>query len=164
MEFSRLAAKRWRYYRRTGLAATSLASLRSSIRRDPQGEFGILLLSRPLWKAATPLLGFCFARRSWCHHLIVDFLGVHPTVLADAREKIHGIGTGMLYQIVHLADKLRIRCIWGEATLNSAGFYERALGIKPVSDHFFIEGEVMAHCRQELARTRQKSLAKSHVR
>jgi len=164
LEFSRLAAKRWRYYRRSGLAITSLADLRKSVRREPQGEFGMMLLAKPTWRTATPVLGFCFARRSWCHHLIVDFLGVHPRVLGNVRENVHGVGTGVLYQLVQLADEFRISCIWGEATVNSAGFYERALGIKPVSDHFFIEDEVMAHCRKELRNARQPMLAKRRTK
>jgi hypothetical protein len=160
LEFSRLAAKRWRYYRRSGLAITSVADLHRNIRRDPHGEFGMMLLAKPAWRASAPVLGFCFARRSWCHHLIVDFLGVHARVLGHARERVHGVGTGILYQLVQLADEFHIRCVWGEATVNSAGFYERALGIKPVSDHFFIEDEVMAHCRRELRHARQQALAK----
>ncbi len=144
LEFSRLAAKRWRYYRRSGLAITSLADLRKSVRREPQGEFGMMLLAKPTWRTATPVLGFCFARR--------------------LRENVHGVGTGVLYQLVQLADEFRISCIWGEATANSAGFYERALGIKPVSDHFFIEDEVMAHCRKELRNARQPMLAKRRTK
>ena len=164
LEFSRLAAKRWRYYRRSGLAITSLADLRKIVRREPQGEFGMMLLAKPTWRASAPVLGFCFARRSWCHHLNVDFLGVHPRVLGNARERVHGVGTGLLYQLVQLADEFRISCIWGEATVNSAGFYERALGIKAISDHFFIEGEAMAHCRKELRNARHRMLAKPRRR
>src|SRR5207253_2324227 len=69
LEFSRLAAKRWRYYRRSGLAINSFADLRKIVRRQPKGEFGMMLLAKPTWPAAAPVLGFCFARRSWCHHL-----------------------------------------------------------------------------------------------
>jgi len=159
LEFSRLAAKRWRYYRRSGLAITSLGDLRKMVRREPQGEFGMMLLAKPTWRATGSVLGFCFARRSWCHHLIVDFLGVHPRVLGNVRESVQGVGTGFLYQLVELADEFGISCIWGEATVNSAGFYERVLGIKQVSDHFFIEDEVMSHCRTELRRARQRMLA-----
>lgn len=164
LEFSRLAAKRWRYYRRSGLAITSLADLHKIIQRELQGEFGMMLLAKPTWRATAPVLGFCFARRSWCHHLIVDFLGVHPRVLGNARENVHGVGTGVLYQLVELADEFHIPCIWGEATVNSAGFYERALGIKPVLDHFFIEDEVMTHCRKELRNARQRTLAKPRTK
>ena len=121
----------------------------------------MMLLARPRWRAATPVFGFCFARRSWCHHLIVDYLGVHPRVLGNVSENVHGVGTGILYQLVQLASEFRMPCVWSEASVNSAGFYERALGIKPVSDHFFIEDEVMARCRRELRQARQRVLAKS---
>ena len=97
----------------------------------------------------------------------MDFLGVHPRILGNARETVHGVGTGVLYQLVQLvqlADEFHISCVWGEATVNSAGFYERALGIKPVLDHFFIENEVMAHCRKELRNARQRTFAKPQTK
>ena len=40
--------------------------------------------------------------------------------------------------------------IWGEATANSAPFYERILGADRILDHFFITGETMERCRRQL--------------
>jgi hypothetical protein len=44
-----------------------------------------------------------------------------------------------------MANDLGIDEVWGEATKESAGFYERVLGIK-VSDRFVIEGEGFQKC------------------
>ncbi len=55
----------------------------------------------------------------------------------------------MLHQILALADHLDIRCIWGEATEHSCGWYQDHLAIKEVRDHFFIEDDVMEHCQKE---------------
>ena len=154
MEFRKLATKRWRYYLKGNEAATSLGQLKQAIRADPTAEVGFLLMAKAPWHAAVPVLGCCFCRRSWCHHLIVDFLAVHPKVLAGAGRRIRGVGTGMIYSLVGLADALGIRTIWGEATKNSARFYEKILSLPKVSDHFFVQGATMERCRQEHRRAR----------
>lgn len=149
MEFRKLATKRWRYYAKGNEAAASLHELRRRIREHPSGEVGFLLMARADWHAAAPIVGCCFCRRSWCHHLIVDFLAVHPKVLAGTGGRIRGVGTGIIYSLVKLADALGIGTIWGETTKNSAPFYERVLNLPVVSDHFFLEGETMEHCRAQ---------------
>lgn len=126
-----------------------LRQLKRIIQKDPFAEIGFLLIARSPWHPATSVLGCCFCRRSWCHHLIVDFLAVHPKVLAETRGRVRGVGTGILYSLVGLADALGIATIWGEATRNSAPFYERVLGLPRVTDHFFVEGQTMEHCRQQ---------------
>ncbi len=122
MEFRKLATKRWRYYLKGNEAATSLVELKRVVRDNPSAEIGFLLMAKARWHRATPVLGCCFCRRSWCHHLIVDFLAVHPKVLAGTGGRVRGVGTGIIYSLVGLADDLGIKAIWGEATKNSAPF------------------------------------------
>jgi hypothetical protein len=148
MEFRKLATKRWRYYLKGHEAAISLVELKQAIRANPSAEVGFLLIGKASWHPA-PVLGCCFCRRSWCHHLIVDFLAVHPKVLAGAGERVRGVGTGIIYSLVELANQLGIGTIWGEATKNSAPFYERILNLPKVTDHFFVQGETMEHCRKQ---------------
>ncbi len=148
-KFTRLPTKRWRYYLKGNEAATSLAELRQAIRVNRAAEVGFLLVSKAKWRHAIPVLGCCFCRRSWCHHLIVDFLAIHPKVLASTAGRIRGIGSGILYSLVGLADKLGIGTIWGEATRNSAPFYEKVLNLPSVADHFFVQGRTMAHCGEQ---------------
>jgi hypothetical protein len=154
MEFRKLATKRWRYYIKGNQAATSLGELQRAVLDNPSAEIGFLLMAKAPWHRTTTVLGCCFTRRSWCHHLIVDFLAVHPKVLAGRGGRIRGVGTGMIYSLVGLADQLGIGTIWGEATKNSAPFYERVLNLPKVADHFFVQGETMEHCREQYRRTR----------
>ncbi len=146
-------------YRRTGATVTSLTELRDSIWRDPKSELAMIFVARATWPSPTPILGFAYFRRSWCHHLIVDFLSVHPRVIDGKPERIRGVGTGILYQLVGLAEEIEIPCIWGEATALSAPFYERALDVKQILDHFFIKEDVLRYCRSELHKSREQMLA-----
>jgi hypothetical protein len=149
MEFRKLATKRWRYYRKGNEAATSLNDLRRRIQTNSFAEIGFLLLAKAPWHPVAPVLGCCFCRRSWCHHLIVDFLAVHPKVLTHAGGRVRGVGTGIIYSLVRLADELGIGTIWGEATQGSATFYEKVLGLSRVKDNFFVEGPTLEHCRRQ---------------
>lgn len=85
LEYARLASKRWRYYRQTGATVASLAELSGCIRRDPKAEVAMILVAGATWRTATPILGFAYFRRSWSHHLIVDFLSAHPRVIDGSR-------------------------------------------------------------------------------
>jgi hypothetical protein len=154
MEFRKLATKRWRYYLKGNEAATSLVELKRAIRENSSAEVGFLLMAKASWQPAIPVLACCFCRRSWCHHLIVDFLAVHPKVLTGAHRPLRGVGTGMIYSLVGLADALGIATIWGEATKNSAAFYEKVSNLPGVTDHFFVEGETMEYCWQQFSRAR----------
>jgi len=152
MEFRKLATKRWRYYQKGNEAATDLSELKRAIRRDPFAEIGFLLVAKASWHPETPVLGCCFCRRSWCDHLIVDFLAVHPKVLMGVGGRVRGVGTGIIYSLVLLADELGIRTVWGEATRNSAPFYAKVLSLPVVTDHFFVQGKTLEHCRREYQR------------
>ena len=160
LEYARLASKRWRYYRRTGATVASLAELREAIRRNPKAEVAMILVACATWPSPTPILGFAYFRRSWSHHLIVDFLSAHPRVIDGRPERIRGVGSGLLQQLVAVAEAMDIPCIWGEATSHSAPFYERALNVTQILDHFFIEDEVMLYCRGRLRLAREKMLAR----
>lgn len=81
--------------------------------------------------------------------------------MIDGRpEQIRGVGRGILDQLVALAEEMGVRCIWGEATAFSAPFYERTLHVEKILDHFFIEDEVMAYCRERLRKSRKQMLAR----
>jgi hypothetical protein len=156
MEFRKLATKRWKYYEQANEAALSIEELREAIDREPFAEIGFLLVAVASWKRTNTLLGCCFCRRSWSHHLILDFLAVHPQVVAQREPR--GVGTGIIYSLVELADLLQIKLIWGEATRNSAPFYEKILNLKNVADQFHVGAEAMDFCREQLNRLRRSSL------
>src|SRR5437667_5977587 len=137
--FARLASARWRYYYRDGHAVVSMKELIKVILRYSRRETAMILIAQPTWPSRIPVLGIAYLRRTWCHHLFLEFLATHPHVIAKRHEKIGGVGVGLLLQIVSLAERLNIPCIWGEATEFSAQWYEEQLGVETVLDHFFIE-------------------------
>jgi hypothetical protein len=152
LEYARLASKRWAYYHRNGETATGLQQLRAAIRRNADGEVAFMLVAHASWKPERTLLGLAYCRRSWCHRLIVDFVAVHPHVVGQLRGRVRGIGTGLFSGLIQIADDLGIEMIWGEATVNSAPFYEKVLGVERIYDQFVIAGETLARCRRQLGR------------
>jgi hypothetical protein len=143
VEFTRLAAKRWRYYSRTDEAAESFAGLQRAIRRDPKCETAFIMVATTRHLNRDVEVGLAYCRRTWCHHLALDFLALHPRAL-ERTPRVSGTGSGMVFGLVQLAKTLRIRRIWGEATVNSASFYESLLAVSPVQDLFIIEAPEMA--------------------
>ncbi len=160
VEFARLASNRWRYYHRQHLAVKTLDELHLTVREHPRTEVAMVLIARPTWRSPIPTLGIAYLRRTWCNHLFLEFLATHPQVIVRRREQIGGIGDAMFHQIVMLADQLAVPCIWGEATENSRSWYQDHLGIVEVRDHFFVEDDVLAHCRKEMGKAQQEMLAR----
>ncbi len=155
LEYARLASKRWAYYHRNGDTAIALPQLRSAIQKNPRAEVAFMLIAKASWYSGSDLVGLAYCRRSWCHRLIVDFVAVHPHIVGQIHGRIRGVGTGLFHGLIQIADRLGIETIWGEATVNSAPFYERILGADRILDSFFISGETMEHCRRELKRIHQ---------
>ena len=63
-----------------------------------------------------------------------DFLFVHPRISGQL-EPVRGVGLGILQGLYCLATILGCQRVWGEATRDSAPFYERQLG-RSVADSF----------------------------
>src|SRR5687768_3144156 len=81
LEYRNLASKRWRTYSESQRTVTSLRALKIAIRKDPQCEAVFILIAHARWHALSPILGFCFCRRTWCHHIILDFAAAHPNAI-----------------------------------------------------------------------------------
>lgn len=139
-EFALLAAKRWRHYRDTDSAAHSLADLRRMIAADPQGEFCFHLKVTADWFPAS--LGGAMLRRTWHHHLALDFLFVHPRI-ASRHVNVKSVGLQLLQAICIIAQDLGCQRLWGETTQDSAPFYRRYLK-QPVDDQFAIGSDEIA--------------------
>jgi len=147
LEFAHLASKRWRYYRRSITTAASLAGFKSIVTREPQAEVSLLLMVRADWYLRSQILGLAQCRRTYCHHLILEFLSVHPAIVGGATPHVRGVGAGILYSLAELAGMLNVPVIWGEATAFSAPFYAHNLGVAKIADHFFIKGATLQRCR-----------------
>ncbi len=148
VEYAKLASKRWRYYARRDEVAKDLAELTARAGSDAQEEIGFLLVAKSDWPSAPDTLAMAWCRRTWSHHLVLDFLACHPTAF-DAKSGYGGVGSAMLFALGFLTAHLGIPLIWGEATAISAGFYsKRVLGGQPVTDHFFIRGIHLAKLQE----------------
>jgi hypothetical protein len=142
VEFTRLAAKRWRYYARIDEAAESFAGLYREIQAETKCEVAfIMVASIRLGRRDVPV-GLAYCRRTWCHHLALDFLALHPRALAPTL-RVSGFGSGIVFGLVQLAKVLKVRRIWGETTVHSAPFYEKLLAVSPVRDLFIIDTREM---------------------
>jgi len=143
IEYAKLASKRWRYYNRRDEVAKSLSELETRC-NGTTAEIGFLLVADSNTTTGPETLAMAWCRRTWSHHLILDFLACHPFAF-DPRSGYGGVGTAMLLALGLITAKLNIGLIWGEATELSAGFYsKRVLGGQPVTDHFFIRDEHLA--------------------
>ena len=160
-EFAALAAKRWFYYTREGATASSIGKLRAAMRRNKCAEIAFLLVASAEWAKRYKFIALAYCRRTWCHHLVLDFLAVRPG-LTFANQPIYGIGAGILFSLTKLADSLGIETIWGEATASSATFYEKVLQIRPVKDLFIIHRDTMERIqRNHFQKLRNNALRKS---
>ncbi len=158
-EFAALAAKRWFYYTREGATASSLGKLRAAIRRNKRAEMAFLLVASAEWAKRYKFLALAYCRRTWCHHLVLDFLAVRPG-LTFASQPISGIGSGVLACLLDMADSLGMETMWGEATASSAPFYEKVLQIRPVKDLFIVRREARRGIRKFYLADQKTRLAK----
>jgi len=155
-EFAALAAKRWFYYAREGASVASLDQLRAAIKRNQRAELAFLMVASAEWAKRYKFLAIAHCRRTWCHHLALDFLAVRPGA-SFANQPIRGLGSGIIFGLAKLADALGMEIIWGEATGSSAPFYEKALRIHSVQDLFIIRQKTMRRfCERYLAKMKRR--------
>lgn len=152
-EYALLAAKRWKHYRDTRTAAFSLSELRKMIADDEEGEFCFYLKVTADWFPAS--LGGAMVRRTWCNHLMVDFLFVHPSISGKA-VNVKSIGLRLLQAICLIAETIGCPLVWGEATRDSASFYERQLH-QPVKDRFEVASTLISQLAAALEAKRVTS-------
>jgi hypothetical protein len=162
-DFAALAAKRWFYYTREGATVASLDALRNAIRRNNRSELAFLMVASAEWSKRHKFLALAYCRRTWCHHMVLDFLAVRPG-MSFANEPIRGIGTGIIYGLANLADAIGMQIIWGEATASSAPFYERVLQIRPVNDLFIIRKGAMRRFRERYLTKLKRRLAGTELK
>lgn len=151
IEYAPLAGKRWRYYAGRNEAARTLEDLINRS-KGTEDEIGFLLAGRANWQSApSKTLVFAWCRRTYCNHLILDFLAAHPA----AQESSYGrLGLAMLLSLSFIARRIHCPLIWGEATKGSAKLYEayyRKYGgtVEMVTDHFFFRDNLLENLCEE---------------
>jgi hypothetical protein len=141
-EFAAVAAKRWLYYKHQGATVASFDELRDAIKSNQRSEIAFLMVASAQWLKRSKFLALALCRRTWCHHLALDFLAVRPG-LSFQNQPIRGLGSGIIFGLANLANVLGVEKIWGEATASSASFYERVLRFRSVQDLFIIRQRTM---------------------
>jgi hypothetical protein len=154
VEFARLASKRWRYYRRSIPCAVGPNDFRKLTRPDSKIEVSLILLARAEWFSKSFPIGVAQCRRTFCNHLILEFLSVHPKVIGDTSRSIQGIGSGLLFTLGALVMECGIRRLWGEATQFSAPFYRKAFGDTTIEDLFVAGENELARCVEGFRKAR----------
>ena len=149
IEFARLASKRHRHYLRSIPTAASVADFDAIITQNPRAEIALMLLVRATWFERSPILGLAQCRRTFCHHLVLEFLSVHPAIVGRLDPRVSGVGKGLLYGLAEIAGQLGLTLIWGEATAYSSPFYAHVLNDAGIKDHFFIRAAALDFCRRE---------------
>ena len=149
LEFARLASKRHRQYSRMLATAFSLSQFRTTVTRDFGAEIALLFVVRANWFKHSPVLGIAQYRRTYCHHLVLEFLAVHPAIVGQFHPRVAGVGKGLVYGLAEIANLTGVELIWGEATADSAPFYSHILFGAAVKDHFFIGKRTLERCGRE---------------
>lgn len=143
IEFAKLAGKRWRYYLKRHEAAASLEELASRIEKQPKTEVGFMLVARlPLGRKSS-LVGIAWCRRTWCNHIVLDFLAAHP-MANDPAGGYKGVGAALILSLAAVAREIACPLVWGEATESSSVFYQKLLGGKTVKDYFFFDEAILS--------------------
>ena len=132
----------------------------AAIKRNERAELAFLMVASAEWTKRHKFLALAYCRRTWCHHLVLDFLAVRPGA-SFANQPIRGLGTGVISSLTGLANSLGMDTIWGEATASSAPFYEKVLKTKPIKDLFVIRRKTMQRIFRDHVQKEERSLAKN---
>ena len=147
IEFARLAGKRHRHYVQSIPTAESFAEFQAIIAKNAKAEVALLLMVRATWFRRSEILALAQCRRTYCHHLVLEFLSTHPAIVGKIEPLVKGVGKGLLFGLAELAGRLDMKLIWGEATEFSAPFYSSVLETPGIEDHFFVRDKTLEHCR-----------------
>ncbi len=63
------------------IASNAPLDFHALVDEDEQAEVALLLVVRAKWFGRSPILGLAQCRRTYCHHLVLEFLSVHPAIV-----------------------------------------------------------------------------------
>lgn len=127
------------------------ADVKTYIEREPLCEIGGFILLKCTWFAESEVIGLCHFRRTWCNHIVVDYLAKHPLTLGSKRQdqhKVKGIGPALLSFLCQIAVEHSCPLLWGEATQISWEFYVKQFSLREVKDLFVVSTEAIAKCAE----------------
>jgi len=140
--FAHLAHSRYLSHSHEGTPyVTGTEEFKAYINDNPKKEVGCLVLLTCNWFPDSDVLGLCHFRRSWCNHIVLDYLRAHPFITAptkNCRNIVNGVGLAMLFYVTEIARQCKSKLIWGEATQNSHKFYKKVFKLPSVKDLIYV--------------------------
>lgn len=127
VEFLESAVSKWKLYARRDRVATSQRQLIQMIDENPKIDVLAIFDAQASWSALGHRLGICQFRRTWSNSIAIDFLAVHPALLAPAKP-ISGVGTALLCCVAQIARRIGADRIWLETTDLSVDYYAHLFG------------------------------------
>jgi hypothetical protein len=118
---------------------------------NPHEEVQLLVLAKSKIPGAA-MAGLCLFRRTWCNHVAVDLLAVHPRELVGERERFKGLGPCLLWYVAEFAAELEAAALWLEATQNSAPSYERMFELTDLKDLIVLDRNQYTSFRDSVRR------------
>jgi len=147
-DFAWRAAQIWEADRREGLVAGSLAEMNDVIAADPKTvKTGLLVVTADWFEFG--ILGFCLFYRNWDNELRLEFLSAHPAV---DRLCIGGVGTGLVYSLLGVAEQVKAKAVFGETTADSVGFYRAILDSPHIMGRLRVGRRKMCAFRKKMGR------------
>jgi hypothetical protein len=117
------SSQKWSSYTTDSRAFSSVENLTLQIKQKPSHEAVAVITALAEWYSPGRVVGFALIRRTWCHHLAIDFLAAHPRLATPSRD-IAGVATALLAAIGELARILNIEKLWLETTDESVDYYK----------------------------------------
>lgn len=156
LEFAKLARERWLFNRSKRRTASDLTALRRKIAAGRTAEVALLCVAKAEW-AKRRILGIALLRRTWCNHLVLDFLATHPLYLSEGPDRIKGIGPGLLFALSIVASAIHAKALWAETTDTSAPVYQKIFALQEVKDLLIVDAPQLSEFRKLKRRELSKS-------
>src|SRR5438876_2095310 len=134
LELADLAFRRWEEARAQKAFADNAAALADHIQHDPHAEVTLLTLAKDPQHRPGRLVGLVLFKRTWCNNICVQYIATHPLHVRDESSPLRGLGTALVYYVVYVANHIDAGGLWGEATQDSAQFYNKSLGRNNILD------------------------------
>ncbi len=93
--------------------AFSLSQFQTTVTKDSGAEIALLFVVRANWFKHSPILGIAQCRRTYCHHLVLEFLAVHPSIVGQFHPRVAGVGKGLIYGLAEIANQTGVELKWG---------------------------------------------------
>jgi hypothetical protein len=139
--FAHLAHSRYTSHSATTPYVCASDEFKTYINDNPKREIGCLVLLTCDWFPDSDVLGLCHFRRTWCNHIVLDYLCAHPFITAptvNSKHFVKGVGLALLFFVTEIAKQCRSKLLWGEATQNSCKYYKDAFKLPLVKDLIYI--------------------------